>query len=110
MPNYQVIKFEGLEPIVTNSNPREVLKYKQIHGLHINHKYTTTYFETFDDAKEFAFPVVEEAEIVSETPIEFVTVKSEENEDLHKENVEPIKEKRKYTRSPKGTKKITKQK
>lgn len=51
---YQVIEFEGLNPIVTRANAREVTVAMQRNGLSVKHKYSTTFFKTQKEADNFA--------------------------------------------------------
>lgn len=51
---YQVIEFEGLNPIVTRANSREVTVAMQRNGLSVRHKYSTTFFKTKKEADNYA--------------------------------------------------------
>jgi hypothetical protein len=56
---YQVITFEGLEPIVTTSQSNEVNRLKQIHGLTYNHPFTASFFMSHEEALSSLEPKTE---------------------------------------------------
>jgi hypothetical protein len=92
--NYQVLTFEGYDPIVTVSGDREITKQKQIKGLTYNHKYTASLFKTREEANSHA-------RSLTKTKSEWVEVPTEIQEHLDSIPETPLEEPVKKVKKPK---------